>query len=51
MAPHFTTKLIACLIVFIHNARDFQRHPQLAKTTSFHIMAVNSPFNFQPVKD
>ena len=29
----------------------FLRHAQRVKATSFHLIAVNSPFNFQPVKD
>lgn len=48
---HLASKLTACLIVFSHNDDDFLGDPELAETTSFRIMAVNSPFNFQPVKD
>lgn len=49
-----TSETDACLIVFLvflQNNEDFQGNTELAENNAFYIMAVNSPFHFQPFKD
>ena len=49
MAPHLASELTACLIVFFLHNGDFRRDP--LKDRIYPHNGVNSPFNFQPVKD